>query len=194
MKAADAADDRWESSLRDYKKRPGSAPPPKPPQNRRFSYPERKKAPTMTFLNRPPLVSNVTDKVLQSLVTQAEDEVDSIKAYCRQLVSESVADVHDQFAALDTSVAARLAVVEDSVANVERELQTLQAERQHHSPSSLANLFSTGQLNLEAVLMKIETLIAGLLDDMGKQGKELASFRSKFREMCVVSVSLYHLC
>jgi hypothetical protein len=195
--ASDAAEDRWESSLRDYKRRPGSAPPNNQDQ-RRFSYPgNRRKAPTMTYLNRPtmtsrpPLVSNVTDKVLQSLVAQAEDEVDSIKAYCRQLVAESVADLSDQFTALDSTVAARLAVVEDSVANVEHELQTLQAEREHHSPSSLANLFSTGQLNLETVLMKLETLIAGLLDDMGRQGKELASWRSKFRELCV-SATLPH--
>ena len=76
-------------------------------------------------------------------------------------------------------------MIEDTVANLEREMESFRIDRLN-SPTSVANLFSSGHMNLENVLMKIETLISGLLDDMGRQGKELSSWKDKFREMYVL--------
>lgn len=163
--------ERWEASLRDY------------PQKSHWNS-NRRKPQIPIFGTKPPLSNNITDKVLKSLVAQAEDEVETIKEYCRQVIDEQVGQLHEQFANLDTTMNDRMVVMEESVSNIVKEMHQLRTET-YHSPHSVANLLSSsGQgMNLENVLMKIEALIGGLLDDMGRQGKEIASWRSKFREM-----------
>ena len=163
--------ERWESSLRDYN------------PNKKRTEGIRRKGPIMS--SRPSLHNNISEKVLQSLVSQAEDEVDSIKYYCQQFIAEQVGELQLQFANIDTTMTARVVVIEDSVANLEREMEAFRIDRLN-SPTSVANLFSSGHMNLENVLLKIEVLISGLLDDMGRQGKELSSWKNKFREMYVI--------
>ena len=165
-----AEQERWESSLRDYN------------PNRKRTEEYRRKGPIMS--SRPPLNNKISEKVLQSLVAQAEDEVDSIKDYCQQIVAEQVSELQMQLVNVDSTMTARIVVIEDSIANLERQMEAFRIDRLN-SPTSVANLFSSGHMNLENVLLKIEGLIAGLLNDMDRQGKELSSWRNKFRDMYV---------
>ena len=163
----------WETSLRDY--------PQKSRPNR-----SRRKPQVPTFGTSKQTSNNITDHVIKSLVAQAEDEVETIKEYCRQVTNEQVGELHERFATLDTTINARMLLMEECVSSMVNEMHHLRTETYHPPPAAEMLFSSSGQgMNLENVLMKIETLIGGLLDDMGRQGKELASWRSKFREMYV---------